>query len=144
MAGYLTVSLAGCGFSGKNRKGDVWGCDLSQAATSGKSVTEKHFLSLLQLRLILNRMYAGPAGNQDQSRKNSQFADGLRAFPVTEESQKPHVSSGVARTAEQPASGIREVRFEQISGGQTELIVEYAGQKYRLLATKNGRLVLNK
>jgi hemin uptake protein HemP len=63
---------------------------------------------------------------------------------VTEESQNPHVSFGVARTTEQPASGIREVRFEQISGGQTELIVEHAGQKYRLIATKNGRLVLNK
>lgn len=39
---------------------------------------------------------------------------------------------------------IREVRFEQLSGGGAEVIVEYAGNKYRLLATKNGRLVLNK
>ena len=42
------------------------------------------------------------------------------------------------------AGRIREVRFEQISGGMHEVIVEYAGNKYRLLATKNGRLMLNK
>jgi hemin uptake protein HemP len=42
------------------------------------------------------------------------------------------------------AEHIREVRFVQISGGRHEVIVEYAGNKYRLLATKNGRLVLNK
>lgn len=63
---------------------------------------------------------------------------------MTGDLQNPCDVSGLTRPFEQPAGGIREVRFEQISGGQTELIVEYAGQKYRLIATKNGRLVLNK
>ncbi|MEY2727083.1 MAG: Hemin uptake protein hemP [Planctomycetota bacterium] len=64
--------------------------------------------------------------------------------PVPDIPEKPGVSTKITRSAEQPAGGIREVRFEQISGGQAELIVEHAGQKYRLIATKNGRLVLNK
>jgi hemin uptake protein HemP len=59
------------------------------------------------------------------------------------DSKKPRVSGPV-----KPASGesgvVRELRFEELSGGQSELIVEYGGQKYRLIATKNGRLVLNK
>ncbi|MFM7057040.1 MAG: hemin uptake protein HemP [Planctomycetota bacterium] len=54
-------------------------------------------------------------------------------------------AEGVAAGGDGERPGrIREVRFEQISGGLHEVIVEYAGNRYRLLATKNGRLVLNK
>lgn len=62
------------------------------------------------------------------------------------------LGDGQKQSAEETATGIdrdsggriREVCFEQLSGGGAEVIVEYAGNKYRLLATKNGRLVLNK
>lgn len=54
-------------------------------------------------------------------------------------------SAGAGAGSNQDSVGrVREVRFEQLSGGGAEVIVEYAGNKYRLLATKNGRLVLNK
>jgi hemin uptake protein HemP len=36
------------------------------------------------------------------------------------------------------------VSFSEIAGGTTEVIIEHEGQKYRLRATRNGRLLLNK
>ncbi len=38
----------------------------------------------------------------------------------------------------------RIVKFEEIAGGSSEVVIEHAGQTYRLRATKNGRLLLNK
>lgn len=38
----------------------------------------------------------------------------------------------------------RIVLFSEIAGGATEVIVEHEGQRYRLRATRNGRLLLNK
>ncbi len=38
----------------------------------------------------------------------------------------------------------RIVLFSEIAGGTTEVIIEHEGQRYRLLATRNGRLLLNK
>ena len=38
----------------------------------------------------------------------------------------------------------RVVSFNEIAGGTTEVIIEHEGQKYRLRATRNGRLLLNK
>ncbi|RLT22682.1 MAG: hemin uptake protein HemP [Planctomycetota bacterium] len=36
------------------------------------------------------------------------------------------------------------VRFSEIADGTTEVIIEHEGQRYRLRATRNGRLLLNK
>ena len=42
-------------------------------------------------------------------------------------------------------SGVqRIISFSEIAGGTTEVIIEHEGQKYRLRATRNGRLLLNK
>ena len=38
----------------------------------------------------------------------------------------------------------RIVRFSEIADGTTEVIIEHEGQRYRLRATRNGRLLLNK
>ena len=38
----------------------------------------------------------------------------------------------------------RIVLFSEIAGRATEVIIEYEGQRYRLRATRNGRLLLNK
>jgi hemin uptake protein HemP len=38
----------------------------------------------------------------------------------------------------------RIVKFEDLAGGSAEVVIEHAGQTYRLRATKNGRLLLNK
>ena len=38
----------------------------------------------------------------------------------------------------------RIVLFNEIAGGATEVIIEHEGQRYRLRATRNGRLLLNK
>ncbi len=35
-------------------------------------------------------------------------------------------------------------RFEELAQGRQEIIVEYRGQLYRLRATKNDKLILNK
>ena len=37
-----------------------------------------------------------------------------------------------------------EVQFFSLSNGHSELIIEHCGQKYRLIATRHGKLVLNK
>ncbi|MEQ9406680.1 MAG: hemin uptake protein HemP [Fuerstiella sp.] len=36
------------------------------------------------------------------------------------------------------------VRFTQLADGKNELTIEHEGQLYRLRATKNGKLLLNK
>ena len=38
----------------------------------------------------------------------------------------------------------RTVLFNEIAGGTAEVIIEHEGQRYRLRATRNGRLLLNK
>ena len=38
----------------------------------------------------------------------------------------------------------RIVLFNDIAGGTPEVIIEHEGQRYRLRATRNGRLLLNK
>ncbi|MEX0724890.1 MAG: hemin uptake protein HemP [Planctomycetaceae bacterium] len=42
------------------------------------------------------------------------------------------------------ASSLPRIRFEEISGGHSEVQVEFRGQVYRLRVTKNGKLILNK
>lgn len=44
---------------------------------------------------------------------------------------------------ERPEGG-RLVVFNDIAGGTAEVIIEHEGQRYRLRATRNGRLLLNK
>lgn len=36
------------------------------------------------------------------------------------------------------------VPFEAIASGHREIVIEYRGQQYRLRATRNGKLILNK
>jgi len=38
----------------------------------------------------------------------------------------------------------RAIRFDELKQDSHEVLIEYRGQVYRLIATKNGRLVLNK
>lgn len=38
----------------------------------------------------------------------------------------------------------RVVQFSDIACGTAEVVIEHEGQKYRLRATRNGRLLLNK
>lgn len=44
----------------------------------------------------------------------------------------------------QDTSTCPEVQFLSLSNGHSELIIEHCGQKYRLIATRHGKLVLNK
>ena len=36
------------------------------------------------------------------------------------------------------------ITFDSIAAGQKEVVIEYRGQQYRLRATRNGKLILNK
>jgi hemin uptake protein HemP len=36
------------------------------------------------------------------------------------------------------------VRFDELSQGENEVVIEYQDQHYRLRVTKNGKLILNK
>ena len=38
----------------------------------------------------------------------------------------------------------RPISFQTLSNGRTEITIEHEGQEYRLRATKNGKLLLNK
>jgi hemin uptake protein HemP len=45
----------------------------------------------------------------------------------------------------EPTSGETPVvAFESMASGQREVVIEYRGQQYRLRATRNGKLILNK
>ena len=45
---------------------------------------------------------------------------------------------------EERADGERLIVFNDIASGTAEVIIEHEGQRYRLRATRNGRLLLNK
>jgi len=53
-------------------------------------------------------------------------------------------SVGAEESREQNSEVQRVVMFSDIAGDTTEVIIEHEGQKYRLRATRNGRLLLNK
>ncbi len=38
----------------------------------------------------------------------------------------------------------KKIQFETLAEGQTEVLIEYQGQLYRLRATRNKKLILNK
>ena len=52
--------------------------------------------------------------------------------------------SDCADNANSSPDGERLVVFNDIAGGTAEVIIEHEGQRYRLRATRNGRLLLNK
>lgn len=55
--------------------------------------------------------------------------------------------SGIHDSGEDAARNFdiqRIVLFNEIAGGTAEVIIEHEGQRYRLRATRNGRLLLNK
>jgi hemin uptake protein HemP len=37
-----------------------------------------------------------------------------------------------------------EIRFHELSQGNSEVVIEYQNQHYRLRVTRNGKLILNK
>lgn len=43
-----------------------------------------------------------------------------------------------------PPEAPPRVAFELLAQGQSEVIIEFRGQSYRLRATRNGKLILNK
>lgn len=49
---------------------------------------------------------------------------------------------GIAHGAERP--GTPEVAFENLAGNNPEILIHFRGQTYRLRATRNGKLILNK
>ena len=53
-------------------------------------------------------------------------------------------SVSAEESREQNSEVQRVVLFSDIAGDTTEVIIEHEGQKYRLRATRNGRLLLNK
>ena len=46
--------------------------------------------------------------------------------------------------SDSPAIDPPVVTFESMASGQREVVIEYRGQQYRLRATRNGKLILNK
>ncbi|MCO6455341.1 MAG: hemin uptake protein HemP [Pirellulaceae bacterium] len=46
--------------------------------------------------------------------------------------------------ASQPPEAGQAVSFELLGKGQNEVLIAYRGQLYRLRATRNGKLILNK
>jgi hemin uptake protein HemP len=63
------------------------------------------------------------------------------AFRMTSEDSLPKPA---ASALEPPHPDLPVIPFEQIAQGHREIVVEYRGQQYRLRATRNGKLILNK
>lgn len=60
--------------------------------------------------------------------------------------EKPSHTSGDTPPQTTPLKDANcpKVQFSSIANGHSELIIEHCGQKYRLIATRHGKLVLNK
>jgi len=62
--------------------------------------------------------------------------------------ERPQIPSNESQPPEkkltQNTNDCPEVQFLSLSNGQSEMIIEHCGQKYRLIATRHGKLVLNK
>jgi len=58
---------------------------------------------------------------------------------VDNSSTSPSPAPAPAAPADLPV-----VPFESIASGHREIVIEYRGQQYRLRATRNGKLILNK
>ncbi|MEQ9409844.1 MAG: hemin uptake protein HemP [Fuerstiella sp.] len=59
---------------------------------------------------------------------------------MTQQEEQPEQSAPGDSARKLP----RPVSFEELAGGQAEVIIEHKGQQYRLRTTRNGGLILNK
>jgi hemin uptake protein HemP len=57
---------------------------------------------------------------------------------------KPQATMPTSSTPDVATNDLPIVAFESIASGQREVVIEYRGQQYRLRATRNGKLILNK
>ena len=64
------------------------------------------------------------------------------AAPDDDSPRRPLEKVGNAR--EKTKQDPPRVAFESMAGGRNEVMIEYQGQVYRLRATRNGKLILNK
>ena len=48
------------------------------------------------------------------------------------------------KAGEPPADAIRVIRSEELFGGQRTVVIQHADAQYRLLITRNDRLILQK
>jgi hemin uptake protein HemP len=55
-----------------------------------------------------------------------------------------HDASDVAHGAIVPREAIRVVRSEEIFAGERVVLIQHGGEQYRLLVTRNDRLILQK
>ncbi|SFF32263.1 Hemin uptake protein HemP [Fontimonas thermophila] len=54
------------------------------------------------------------------------------------------LSSPQPATTPRPATTIPRVRSDELLRGSREIVIEHRGEEYRLLRTRNDRLILNK
>jgi hemin uptake protein HemP len=62
---------------------------------------------------------------------------------TTDPEETPPKTSDLPPDGPPPAKPVA-IQFEAIAQGETEILIEYRDQRYRLRATKNGKLILNK
>jgi hemin uptake protein HemP len=60
------------------------------------------------------------------------------------QSRKPHSAVHEPRRGGLPGGAIRRVTSEELLGGASQIVIEHAGQEYRLCKTRNGKLILVK
>ncbi|MEW6169609.1 MAG: hemin uptake protein HemP [Pseudomonadota bacterium] len=70
------------------------------------------------------------------------IATGEIAMPVV---RVPIAAPSPAAPAPRPrATTVRRVRSDELLLGNREIVIEHRGEEYRLLRTRNDRLILNK
>ena len=108
----------------------------------------------LTLRLILNNIITRAGCFNRRSQKFSPPLSSVPSPPDTaqqttamsHEHPQPQSLQNTTpgKKLTQNNSTCPEVQFFSLSNGHSELIIEHCGQKYRLIATRHGKLVLNK
>jgi len=64
----------------------------------------------------------------------------MNDVPAPERSSTPAVATAAAFEREQP----RLIRSEELFAGERVVLIQHAGEQYRLLITRNDRLILQK
>lgn len=63
---------------------------------------------------------------------------------VSHAGQDPVSSSAVAHAVASARSALKRTDSQRLLGGGRELVIEHAGQEYRLRLTRNDKLILTK
>ncbi len=131
--------------------GDVAGVDRwlrrKSESLSGLSKSGQNLALILRFSLIIIAtrlpLASRPLPIPETPRRLHPNPKTARRYVMTEPNSLPSTSNPDL-LAQLQHGACRFLCFEQLAQGKQEILIEFKGQIYRLRATKNGKLILNK